>query len=106
MSYMDTIKLKSAEEIVDLLEAEIPYEITYERPYIIEAIQIAQKDAIEKTLQTASKNADADVYFHGWLAEESMKSGEPFVEGEDYEAYVINSSITGLKDKIFEENNL
>ena len=97
MSYMDTIKLKSAEEIVDLLEAEIPYEITYERPYIIEAIQIAQKDAIEKTLQTASENAVAD-----YNVIESFNR----ITGEDIEAYVINSSITGLKDKIFEDNNL
>jgi len=103
MNYMDTIKLKSAEEIVDLLEAEIPYEITYERPYIIEAIQIAQKDAIEKTLRIASENADADVYFHGWLAEESMKSEEPFVEGEDYEVYVIKSSILEVADKLIKE---
>ena len=29
-----------------------------------------------------------------------------FKEGEDYEVYVINSSITGLKETIFKDNNL
>ena len=105
MNYMGTIKLKSAEEIVDLLEAEIPYEITYERPYIIEAIQIAQKDAIEKTLQIASKNAEADINITDVDAATDYNRMLETYENP-IEVYVINSSITGLKDKIFEDNNL
>ena len=113
---MDTIKLKSAEELLHtvgfqerLTEHKLDIalnSIINNKEHLIKVIKEAQRNAIEYTLKVASENAVADVYFHGWLAEESMKSGEPFVEGEDYEAYVINSSITGLKDKIFEENNL
>ena len=94
---METIKLKSAEEIVYLLEAGIPYEITYERPYIIEAIQIAQRDSIEKTLQIASENAVADYNFTEYFDR---------LTGENIEVYVINSSILYCKETIFKENNL
>lgn len=65
-----------------------------------------QRNAIEVAVQRCSEEADADVYFNGWLAKESMKSGEPFEEGEDYEVYVIDSSILDCKQKLFEENNL
>ena len=73
---------------------------------MVRIIKDIQRNAIEVAVQRCSKEADADVYFHGWLAEESMKSGEPFEEGEDYEVYVINSSILDRKQKLFEENNL
>lgn len=104
---MDTIKLKSAEELHTRLTVEDHWDLL---PSLIESIdkviKEAQRNAIEYALKVASENADADVYFHGWLADESMKSGEPFVEGEDYEVYVINSSITDLKETIFKDNNL
>ena len=61
------------------------------------------KDTIEYTLQQAVENAEVDVNFMGWLAEESIKSGEPFIEGEDYEVYIINSSILNIKDKLLKE---
>ena len=65
---------------------EIP---TRELEVILKQMQI---DAWNEALDKAAENADADVYFRGWLAEQ-----EPFVEGEDYEVYVLNQSILKLK---------
>lgn len=97
------IKLTKTEDIIKGCEHDGAYIPVNE---VIRLIKEAQRNAIEYALQQASENADADVYFHGWLAEESMKSGEPFEEGEDYEVYVINESILGIKDKLFKLNNL
>ncbi len=101
------IKLTKAEDLFKKYHLN-PFECTpgADNRNMIKAIKEAQRNAIEYALQEASKNADADVYFHGWLAEESMKSGEPFEEGEDYEVYVINESILGIKDELFKLNNL
>ena len=59
---------------------------------VIEVLEMVQIDAWNEALDKAAENADADVYFRGWLAEQ-----EPFVEGEDYEVYVLNQSILKLK---------
>ena len=67
-------------------------------------IKDAQRDAIEYALDVASKNADAQWKPIGWL--EYQHEASPFREGENYEVYVINSSILTCKDEIFKENNL
>ena len=59
---------------------------------IIEVLEIVQKEAWNEAIDKAAENADADIYFKGWLGEQ-----EHFVEGEDYEVYVINQSILKLK---------
>ena len=59
---------------------------------VIDIIKQVQKETWNEAIDKAAENADADVYFKGWLAEQ-----EPFVEGEDYEVYVLNQSILKLK---------
>lgn len=59
---------------------------------VIEVLEMVQKETWNEALDMAAENADADVYFKGWLAEQ-----KPFVEGEDYEVYVLNQSILKLK---------
>ncbi len=66
-------------------------------------IKKIQTDTIQEACQACADNADADVTFQGWLAEESLKSGEPFEEGEDYEVYVIESSILSVAEKLIKE---
>jgi hypothetical protein len=68
-------------------------------PYIFENVN--EKDVIElmqqvriTTLQEAADNNDVDVQWMGWLAEKHIE--KPFIPGEDYEVYVINSSILDL----------
>ena len=73
------------------------------RELLLEIIKEIQIDTIQETCQACADNADADVYFNGWLAEESLKSGEAFEEGEDYEVYVIESSILEVADKLIKE---
>ena len=86
---MDAIKLKSAEDYKD------SYLDCQDFDDFNELVQSIQRNAIEYALQIASVNADADYIEH------SNGIDEQYIE-----VYVINSSITGLKDKIFEENNL
>ena len=59
---------------------------------VIEVLEMVQKETWNEAIDKAAENADADIYFKGWLAEQ-----EPFVEGEDYEVYVLNQSILKLK---------
>ena len=99
MSYMDTVKLKSAERIAKTLKH-------CSQAVIEETIKDIQRNAIEYALTQASENADADITFLGDIAEESKRSGEPFLSEEDYEVYVINSSILNLKETIFKQHNL
>ena len=98
---MDTIKLKSAENIFKGMLETMPYnaQFPFTKSYIIAAIKLAQKDAIEKTLQTASENAVADVDFN-------CNSDAALEAASSCEVYVINSSITDLKETIFKDNNL
>ena len=79
------------------------YDIHINRELLLEIIKEIQIDTIKETVQACADNADADVTFQGWLAEESLKSGEPFEEGEDYEVYVIESSILEVADKLIKE---
>lgn len=102
---MDSIKLKSAEELHTRLTVEDHWDLF---PSLIDCIDLvikeAQRNAIEFTLQQASQNATADVNFIGWL-NENLKTYN-IQEGQDYEVYVINSSILNLKETIYKENNL
>ena len=96
MNYMDTIKLKSAEELLENTYTIDDYlNHIFDEELLIKAIKNAQRNAIEYALKVASENADADYIEH------SNGIDEQYIE-----VYVINSSITGLKDKIFEDNNL
>ena len=79
------------------------YNVVINRDTLLEIIREIQIDTIKETCQACTDNADADVTFCGWLAEESLRSGEPFEEGEDYEVYVIESSILSVVDKLIKE---
>ena len=60
------------------------------------AMQVAKQiqiEAIEETCKVCAENADADVCFLGELAAEQINSSEPFIEGQDYEVYVLKQSI-------------
>lgn len=94
---MDTVKLKSAKDIVTSIEHDDGHwaDQEYYRDDIIRVIKEAQREAIEKTLQIASENADADYTV--------LSNG---IDEEVIEVYVINSSILECKDKIFKLNNL
>lgn len=60
-----------------------------------QAVLSAMKLYAEQAIDEASKVADADVTFLGYL--EEMQLNEAFVPGEDFEVYVINSSILDVK---------
>ena len=79
------------------------YNVVINRDTLLEIIREIQIDTIKETCQACTDNADADVTFCGWLAEESLRSGEPFEEGEDYEVYVIESSILSVAEKLIKE---
>ena len=91
--------MRNAKEI---FEKELSGEPLYQEA-IIEIIKQVQIETIRETVKVCADNAEADVYFKGWLAEESLKSGESFEEGEDYEVYVIKSSILEVADKLIKE---
>lgn len=62
---------------------------------------VTKKECIElmkqvrlATLEECANKADADVYFIGHLAE--LEGGDKFIEGEDYEVYVLKHSILDL----------
>ena len=79
------------------------YDIHINRELLLEIIKEIQIDTINETAQACANSAEANITFCGWLAEESLKSGEPFEEGEDYEVYVIESSILSVADKLIKE---
>ena len=89
----------------------IPLEVKYDNGYnviinredLYNVIKQIQIDTIKATVQACADNADADVEFLGDLAEESVRSGEPFLSEEDYEVYVIKSSILEVADKLIKE---
>lgn len=63
-----------------------------------ECLQL-MKQVREATLKEAANNADADFEPLGWLAEQHSQI--PFIEGDDYEVYVLKESILQLdKDSI------
>lgn len=100
------IKLRKAEELLQskmVFSSALP--ITgVNHNLVIAAIKEAQRNAIEVSLQFASERADADWKPNGWL-EDFCHNNKP-VAGEDYEVYIINSSILDCKDEIFKLNNL
>ena len=79
------------------------YDIHVNRELLLETIKQIQIDTIKETVQACADNADADINFLGDIAIESMKSGEPFLSEEDYEVYVIKSSILEVADKLIKE---
>lgn len=54
------------------------------------------------TLEECANKADADAYFIGNLAE--LEGGDKFIEGEDYEVYVLKHSILDLDKNSIEIN--
>lgn len=91
---MDTVKLKSAEELIKGCEHDGSYIPVNE---VIKLIKKVQRNAIEYALTQASENAEADY---------NITESFDRLTGEDIEVYVINSSILNLKEQIFKENNL
>ena len=79
------------------------YDIHINRDLLLGIIKEIQIDTITETCQACADNADADIEFLGDLARESMKSGEPFLSEEDYEVYVIESSILSVAEKLIKE---
>ena len=96
---MDTIKLKSAEDYKD------SYLDCQDFDDFNELIQSIQRNAIEYALQVASENAEADVNIIDTDAATDYNRMLETYENP-IEVYVINSSITGLKETIFKDNNL
>lgn len=83
--------MKSAKEILDkTIVSGFIKNNTLEQS-VIEAM----KEYAEQALDEASKVAIADVTFGGNLAE--LDSHDSFIYGEDFEVYVINSSILDVK---------
>lgn len=98
------IDMKKPEEILKSIEEEMPFRLLEKskvRSYILMAIKEAQIDAIKATVQACADNADADFVPMNWLAEQHVS--KPFIEGEDYEIYVIKSSILEVADKLIKE---
>ena len=96
--------MKKAEEYLKQLFQE-PYNleegsIEYDFLQVIKEVQI---DAIKTTVQACADNADADIEFLGDLAREYTNPDEPFLSEEDYEVYVIKSSILEVADKLIKE---
>jgi len=93
---MDSIKLKSAEELHTRLTVEDHWNLF---PSLIDCIDLvikeAQRNAIEFTLQQVGKNAEIE---------------EKFISTGDYTGHmrtqVNKSSILNLKETIYKENNL
>ena len=79
------------------------YDIRINRELLLEIIKEIRIDTINETCQACADNADADIEFLGDLARESIVSGEPFLSEEDYEVYVIKSSILEVADKLIKE---
>jgi len=86
--------MKKAEQLVEDL-------IFLSRDEVVSLIKIAQKDAIENTLTLAVENAKANLEPMGWMVESAQIL--PVIEGEDYEVYVVASSILDLKEQLFKE---
>lgn len=95
--------MKKAEEYVNDFWGEAPIGDIVSHYDICEVIKRVQADAIKETCQACADNADADINFLGDIARESIISGEPFLSEEDYEVYVIKSSILEVADKLIKE---
>ena len=79
------------------------YNVIINREDLYNVIKQIQIDTIKTTVQYCDDNADADIEFLGDLARESIISGEPFLSEEDYEVYVIKSSILEVAEKLIKE---
>ena len=79
------------------------YDIHINRELLLEIIKEIQIDTIKTTVQACADSAEADMELLGDLARESIESGEPFLSEEDYEVYVIKSSILEVADKLIKE---
>jgi hypothetical protein len=67
----------------------------------LNVIKQAQEDAIREAVKACAESADADFTPIGWLAQQHLDN--PFIAGEDYEVYVIESSILSITDKLIKE---
>lgn len=77
------------------------YNVITNREGLYDAIKQIQIDAIKATVQACADNANADVEFCGWLDDQRILGD--CKEGEDYEVYVIKSSILEVADKLIKE---
>lgn len=84
--------MKEASAYDDLIYKLVFLDSDEDKEKVYRLINHVIRETWNEALDKAAENADADIYFKGWLAEQ-----EPFVEGEDYEVYVLNQSILKLK---------
>jgi hypothetical protein len=77
------------------------YNVVINRDELLNILKQIQIDTIRKTTQACADNADADVEFCGWFDDQRILGG--CKEGEDYEVYVIKSSILEVVDKLIKE---
>lgn len=94
--------MKKAEEYIDTSNWNDKWFWKIEEE-VIKAIKQAQIEAIEETVKLCAENAEADIVFLGDLAQEQLKSGEPFLSEEDYEVYVLKQSILNCAEILKKE---
>jgi hypothetical protein len=103
----DYISMKKAEEYIPKVCAveEILHSNSnkpfWSKEFILKIIKQAQIDTIKATVQACADNADAGFEPINWLVKQYVSI--PFIEGEDYEVYVIKSSILEVADKLIKE---
>ncbi len=83
--------MKSA---IEILKTKIDYD-DFAAKYPMAMIVNSMIKYAEQAIDKAAEVADADITFLGNLAE--LHDIDPYVVGEDYEVYVINSSILDVK---------
>lgn len=77
------------------------YAVHINRDLLLEIIKKIQTDTIKSTVQACADNAEADIEFCGWFDDQRILGD--CKEGEDYEVYVIKSSILEVADKLIGE---
>lgn len=77
------------------------YNVVINRDELLNILRQIQIDTIRETAQACADNADADVEFCGWFDDQRILGD--CKEGEDYEVYVIKSSISEVADKLIKE---
>ena len=77
------------------------YNVTISREDLYNVIKQVQVETIKETVQACADNAEADVEFCGWFDDQRILGD--CKEEEDYEVYVIKSSILEVADKLIKE---
>ena len=88
------MKTLTFEELIKNYETNPNYQIDLMRNDCYNDTLNLLKQVRLATLEECANKADADVYFIGHLAE--LEGGDKFIEGEDYEVYVLKHSVLDL----------